>query len=52
MDNHIHLVVIPETEKGLQKGLKPLHMRYANILINTMAGPAIYGKGDFFISMG
>jgi hypothetical protein len=48
MDDHIHLVVIPETEQGLRKVLNPLHMRYANILINTMAGPAIYGKGGFF----
>jgi hypothetical protein len=52
MNDHVHLVVSPETEKGLQKVLKPLHMGYANILINTMAGPGIYGKGDFFISIG
>jgi putative transposase len=29
MTNHIHLVVVPKTELGLQSVLKPLHMRYA-----------------------
>ncbi|MDP1558977.1 MAG: transposase [Nitrosomonas sp.] len=29
MTNHIHLVTVYETEAGLQKVLKPLHMRYA-----------------------
>ena len=27
MTNHIHLILIPSTEDGLQKVLKPLHMR-------------------------
>jgi len=29
MTNHIHLVAIPKSEDGLQRMLKPLHMRYA-----------------------
>ena len=29
MTNHIHLVVVPSSEEGLQRLLKPLHMRYA-----------------------
>ncbi|MGH8648783.1 MAG: transposase, partial [Burkholderiales bacterium] len=27
MTNHIHLVVVPDTDNGLQRVLKPLHMR-------------------------
>jgi len=40
MDNHIHLVLTPNTEDGLQKVLKPLHMRYAQY-INKL--PSQYG---------
>jgi putative transposase len=29
MTNHIHLVAVPNTEEGLNRMLKPLHMRYA-----------------------
>ena len=29
MTNHIHLIAVPASEDGLQKMLKPLHMRYA-----------------------
>ena len=29
MTNHIHLVAVPTTDDGLQRVLKPLHMRYA-----------------------
>lgn len=29
MTNHVHLGLVPETEDGLWKVLKPLHMRYA-----------------------
>ncbi len=29
MNNHVHLILIPETEDGLHGVLKPLHMRYA-----------------------
>jgi putative transposase len=29
MTNHIHLVVAPNTEEGLNRMLKPLHIRYA-----------------------
>jgi putative transposase len=29
MTNHIHLVAVPAREDGLQRVLKPLHMRYA-----------------------
>ncbi len=29
MTNHVHLVAVPNTDEGLQRVLKPLHMRYA-----------------------
>ena len=29
MTNHVHLVVVPDSDDGLQRALKPLHMRYA-----------------------
>ncbi|MCP4405651.1 MAG: hypothetical protein GY801_51160 [bacterium] len=32
MTNHIHLIRIPNTQEGLHKVLKPLHMRYAQRL--------------------
>ena len=38
MDNHVHLVLIPETEDGLQQVLKPLHMRYAQYIKRTASG--------------
>jgi len=45
MTNHIHLVLVPHTEDGLQRVLKPLHMRYAQ-RINRAKG----WKGRFFSS--
>ena len=38
MDNHVHFVLIPETEDGLQQVLKPLHMRYAQYIKRTASG--------------
>jgi len=35
MSNHIHLVLTPKTEDGLQRVLKPLHMRYAQRINNS-----------------
>ena len=29
MSNHVHLVAVPESADGLERALKPLHMRYA-----------------------
>jgi len=48
MTNHIHLVVVPATESGLQDVFKPLHMRYAQLSasIDSATGKAIYGRGD------
>jgi len=35
MTNHIHLVVVPTTENGLNRVLKPLHMQLTK---NCLAG--------------
>ncbi|MFP5349368.1 MAG: hypothetical protein ACLGHO_05950 [Gammaproteobacteria bacterium] len=32
MTNHVRLVVVPTTDKGLNQMLKPAHMRYAQRL--------------------
>jgi len=45
MTNHLHLVAIPSTEEGLQRVLKPLHMR--NESIGCAAGRGTCGKGVF-----
>jgi len=47
MTNHIHLVLTAQEAEGLQRVLKPLHMRYAQGLIGNGAGRAIYGRVDF-----
>ncbi len=32
MTNHVHLVAIPQAEDSLQRALRPLHMRYAQMI--------------------
>ncbi len=39
MSNHVHLVAVPSSEDGLQRVLKPLHMRYAQ-RVNRINGDA------------
>lgn len=50
MDNHIHLVLIPETADGLQKVLKPLHMRYAQYINKQHGWTGHLWQGRFFSS--
>jgi putative transposase len=50
MNNHIHLILIPSTEDGLQKVLKPLHMRYAQRLNRTHQQQGHIWQGRFFSS--
>ena len=50
MDNHIHLVLIPETEDGLQKVLKPVHMRYAQYINKIKGWKGHLWQGRFFSS--
>jgi len=50
MDNHIHLVLIPESDDGLQKVLKPLHMRYAQYINKQHGWTGHLWQGRFFSS--
>jgi putative transposase len=50
MDNHIHLILTPETADGLQKVLKPLHMRYAQYINKQHGWTGHVWQGRFFSS--
>ncbi|MDX8395003.1 MAG: transposase [Mariprofundaceae bacterium] len=50
MTNHIHLVAIPHTADGLQKVLKPLHMRYAQRINRLKGWKGHLWQGRFFSS--
>ena len=51
MTNHIHLILIPATEDGLQKVLKPLHMRYAQRLNRAKGQRGHVWQGRYFSSV-
>jgi putative transposase len=48
MSNHIHLVLTPKTEDGLQRVLKPLHMRYAQRINRAKGWKGHLWQGRFF----
>ncbi len=50
MTNHIHLVATPHTAEGLQKVLKPLHMRYAQRINRLKGWKGHVWQGRFFSS--
>ena len=50
MTNHVHLVAVPSTEKGLQDVLKPLHMRFAQRLNRQRGWTGHVWQGRFFSS--
>ncbi|WP_177419332.1 transposase [endosymbiont of Lamellibrachia barhami] len=50
MTNHIHLVLVPTTEDGLQSVLKPLHMRYAQHINRSQSWKGHLWQGRFFSS--
>ncbi len=50
MTDHIHLVAVPETEEGLQRVLKPLHMRYARRINRERGWKGHLWQGRFFSS--
>lgn len=50
MTNHIHLVLTPQTEEGLQQVLKPLHMRYAQHINKIKGWTGHLWQGRFFSS--
>jgi putative transposase len=51
MRNHIHLILIPSTEEGLQQVLKPLHMRYAQRLNRARQQQGHVWQGRYFSSV-
>ena len=48
MTNHVHLVFRPTTEDGLQRVLKPLHMRYAQRINKVKGCKGHLWQGRFF----
>ena len=50
MSNHIHLILVPTTEEGLQNVLKPLHMRYAQRLNRKRGWKGHVWQGRYFSS--
>jgi len=50
MTNHIHLIAVPATEDGLQRTLKPLHMRYAQRANRLHGWKGHLWQGRFFSS--
>lgn len=50
MTNHIHLVAVPATNDGLQRVLKPLHMRYAQRINRVRGWKGHLWQGRFFSS--
>ncbi|KAF3980838.1 MAG: transposase, partial [Methylococcales symbiont of Iophon sp. n. MRB-2018] len=50
MTNHIHLILQPTTVDGLQKVLKPLHMRYSQYINRQQNTSGILWQGRFFSS--
>jgi len=50
MTNHVHLILKPGKEDGLQKVLKPLHMRYAQHINKIKKWSGHLWQGRFFSS--
>jgi len=50
MTNHVHLILTPHSEEGLQQVLKPLHMRYAQYINKTQNWKGHLWQGRFFSS--
>lgn len=50
MTNHVHLIVVPESNDGLQRMLKPLHMRYAQRINRAQNWKGHIWQGRFFSS--
>lgn len=50
MTNHIHIVAVPGSEDGLQRVLKPLHMRYAQRVNRARGWKGHLWQGRFFSS--
>ncbi len=48
--NHVHLVLTPHSESGLQQVLKPLHMRYSQHVNKIKGWKGHLWQGRFFSS--
>lgn len=50
MDNHLHLVLVPNRADGLERALKPLHMRYAQRINRRRGWTGHLWQGRYFAS--
>src|ERR1700675_1241107 len=50
MTNHVHLVAVPVRADGLERALKPLHMRYAQRINRQRGWHGHLWQGRFFSS--
>ena len=50
MPNHVHLVAVPAAEDGLERALKPLHMRHAQRVNRARGWHGHLWQGRFFSS--
>jgi putative transposase len=48
MTNHVHLIMIPGTEDGLNRVLRPLHMRYAQRVNRNQGWNGHVWQGRYF----
>ena len=48
MSNHVHLVAVPASDEGLQRVLKPLHMRYAQRVNRAHGWKGHLWQGRYF----
>ena len=50
MPNHVHLVVVPDTQDALNHALRPLHMRYAQSVNRARGWKGHLWQGRYFAS--
>lgn len=50
MTNHVHLVLVPNSDDGLEQVLKPLHMRYAQRVNRARGWSGHLWQGRYFSS--
>jgi len=50
MSNHVHLVAVPDSDDGLHRALKPMHMRYAQRINRRQGWRGHLWQGRFFSS--
>ena len=50
MTNHVHLIAVPTTDEGLERVLRPLHMRYAQRINRRRMWKGHLWQGRFFSS--